>query len=67
MGDRSRWDTLPLLADATAWSSFASVPPEDVAARMRGHLVIDARNLLQPTAVEGAGLRHIGVGWVPEP
>jgi nucleotide sugar dehydrogenase len=55
------------LVVATAWSSFACVPPGDVAARMRGHLVIDARNLLRPTAVEGAGLRHIGVGWVTEP
>ena len=55
------------LVVATAWPSFASVPAEQVAARMRGHLVIDARNLLRPTDVQGAGLSHIGVGWVPEP
>jgi hypothetical protein len=34
---------------------------------MRGHLVVDGRNLLERQAIERAGLRHLGVGWVSEP
>lgn len=32
------------------------------AADMRGDVVVDARNLLDPTAVAATGLRYIGVG-----
>jgi UDPglucose 6-dehydrogenase len=52
-------DALAILSD---WREFASVPLGDVAARMRGDLVLDGRNVLDAEAAGAHGLRYLGVG-----
>ena len=51
-----------VLLVATEWPEFAKVDLEQVAARMRGHRVVDARNLLDPRQVRAAGLDYSGLG-----
>jgi UDPglucose 6-dehydrogenase len=48
---------------ATGWSSFVELNFHVLAQRMRGRLVVDARNVLPPDRVAAAGLRLVGVGW----
>jgi UDPglucose 6-dehydrogenase len=52
-------DALLVLTD---WAQFSDVPMPEVAAALRGHLVLDGRNVLDPDAVTGAGLTYMGVG-----
>ncbi len=47
---------------ATEWPEFVEVPLDEVAAAMRGTVMVDARNLLDPERVVAAGLRYVGVG-----
>jgi UDPglucose 6-dehydrogenase len=47
---------------ATEWPEFAAVAIDQVAAAMRGNVIVDARNLLDPERVVAAGLRYEGVG-----
>jgi UDP-glucose 6-dehydrogenase len=49
----------------TEWPEFVSLDWADVAGRMRGELVIDGRNALDPEAVRAAGLAYEGVGRAP--
>jgi len=46
----------------TEWPEFGELDFEDVAAAMRGRLVVDGRNFLDPGAVSAAGLTYEGVG-----
>ena len=46
----------------TEWPEFAQVYLRDVAAAMRGDVVIDGRNFLDADAVREAGLTYEGVG-----
>jgi UDPglucose 6-dehydrogenase len=46
----------------TEWPEFAALDFTDVAARMRGTLVVDGRNALDSDAVRAAGLLYEGVG-----
>ena len=46
----------------TPWKEFAGVDFGRIAGVMRGDLILDGRNLLDPEAVTGAGLRYAGVG-----
>jgi UDPglucose 6-dehydrogenase len=46
----------------TEWPEFADLDFTDVAAAMRGRLVVDGRNFLDPGAVSAAGLTYEGVG-----
>ena len=46
----------------TEWPDYLALDLEQVRSRMRGDLVIDGRNLLDPRAVEAAGLRYQGIG-----
>jgi UDPglucose 6-dehydrogenase len=46
----------------TEWPEFAELDLVEVAAAMRGTLVIDGRNFLDPDAVIAAGLSYEGVG-----
>ncbi|MDQ1603825.1 MAG: hypothetical protein QOE01_1670 [Actinomycetota bacterium] len=48
---------------ATEWPEFQDVDPSAVAAAMKGDLVLDGRNVLDPHAWASAGLRVVGVGW----
>jgi UDPglucose 6-dehydrogenase len=51
-----------VLLIATEWPQFAEVDLAAVATAMRGRGLVDARNLLDPTAVRGAGLDYTGLG-----
>lgn len=51
-----------VLVVGTEWPEFAKVDLTTVAFAMRGDLVMDLRNLLDPEAVRAAGLRIRGVG-----
>jgi UDPglucose 6-dehydrogenase len=46
----------------TEWPEFGELDFADVAASMRGRLVVDGRNFLDPDAVSAAGLFYEGVG-----
>jgi UDPglucose 6-dehydrogenase len=46
----------------TDWQEFCDVPMTNVAEVMRGRLVIDGRNILQPGVVAAAGLHYMGMG-----
>jgi UDPglucose 6-dehydrogenase len=52
-------DALAVLSD---WRDFAEVSLGDVVSRMRGDLVLDGRNVLDPDDVQHVGLRYLGVG-----
>jgi UDPglucose 6-dehydrogenase len=52
-------DALAILTD---WREFGTVPVEEVALRMRGDIVLDGRNMLDPAVVLRAGMRYHGVG-----
>ena len=47
----------------TEWPEFADLDFSVLAGRMRGSLVLDGRNHLNPTPLVEAGLRLVGVGW----
>lgn len=46
----------------TEWPEFRELIDDRFAAEMRGDVVVDARNLLDPALVAATGLRYIGVG-----
>jgi UDPglucose 6-dehydrogenase len=46
----------------TEWDEFKQLDFAEVAAKMRGDLIIDGRNALDPAAVRAAGLVYEGVG-----
>ena len=47
---------------ATDWPEYLTLSPADLAAVMRGDLLFDAKNALDPAPVRAAGLRYLGVG-----
>jgi UDPglucose 6-dehydrogenase len=51
-----------VLLVATEWPEFATVDMSEVARVMRGHRVVDARNLLDPKSVRAVGLDYWGLG-----
>ncbi len=51
-----------VLLIATEWPAFAEVDMEQVAKVMKGHRVVDTRNLLDPDRVRSAGLDYWGFG-----
>src|SRR5450755_1003248 len=46
----------------TEWPEFAGIDWAEVAERVRGRLVVDGRNFLDPDAVRAAGFLYEGVG-----
>jgi UDPglucose 6-dehydrogenase len=50
----------------TEWPEFGALDMSDVAAAMRGTLVVDGRNFLDPDTVRDAGLTYEGVGRAAE-
>ena len=46
----------------TEWPEFLGLDFVDIAGRMRGNVVIDGRNALDPAKIEAAGLVYEGVG-----
>ncbi len=55
-------DEADVLLIATEWPEFQRCDLQAIAARMRGSAIVDARNLLDPTAVRAAGLTYTGIG-----
>ena len=51
-----------VLVVATEWPEFAQVDMEMARKVMRGHRVVDARNLLVPSDVRTAGFDYVGLG-----
>lgn len=51
-----------VLVVATEWPQFAEVDLKQTRKVMRGHRVVDARNLLDPAEVRAAGLDYVGIG-----
>jgi UDPglucose 6-dehydrogenase len=51
-----------VLLVTTEWPEFTEIDMTEIARVMRGHRVVDARNLLDPAAVRGAGLDYWGFG-----
>jgi UDPglucose 6-dehydrogenase len=51
-----------VLLVATEWPEFKTVDLTEVARLMRGHRIVDARNLLDPKAVRAVGLDYWGLG-----
>ncbi len=51
-----------VLLIATEWPEFREVDLTEVAQVMKGYRVVDARNLLDPASVRGAGLDYWGLG-----
>ena len=50
------------LAVLTDWPEFRDVELMDVSLALRGHVVFDGRNMLDPEAAEAVGLEYVGVG-----
>jgi UDPglucose 6-dehydrogenase len=50
----------------TEWQEFRELDWAEVASAVRGDLVVDGRNALDPASVRGAGLRYEGVGRHPD-
>ncbi len=51
-----------LVLVATEWPEFRRVDFAEVASVMRGNIVYDVRNLLDPDAVRAAGLEYVALG-----
>jgi len=47
---------------ATEWDCFKNSDISEIAARLRGNLIFDYRNILEPGEVSKAGLNYYGVG-----
>jgi nucleotide sugar dehydrogenase len=54
-----RADALVLV---TEWPDYLALDLSELRSRMRGDLVLDGRNFLDPSAVQAAGLRYEGIG-----
>ncbi len=50
------------LVVVTEWSEFSAIDPVKIAKAMRGKVVVDGRNALDPAACKKAGLTYIGIG-----
>ncbi|MGH8945963.1 MAG: UDP-glucose dehydrogenase family protein [Acidimicrobiia bacterium] len=51
-----------VLLITTEWPEFSTVDMNQVAKALKGHRVVDARNVLDPAAVRAAGLDYWGLG-----
>jgi UDPglucose 6-dehydrogenase len=46
----------------TEWNEFRAIPPARLAEAMRGRVVVDLRNVFDPSAMRQSGLAYHGVG-----
>ena len=51
-----------VLVVLTEWNEFRAVDLKEIRQQMRGNVIVDLRNVYEPSLAEAAGLRHIGVG-----
>ena len=49
----------------TPWPEFKAIAPCEIAARMRGRVVLDPYRVLDPAAAQAAGLRYTTLGTAP--
>ena len=50
------------LVVVTDWPEYTRLPLGELKGAMRGNLLLDARNLLEPVTVTEAGLTYVGIG-----
>jgi PAS domain S-box-containing protein len=66
----SDWTAALKQADAciivTAWAEYGKIRPADFRRLMRNPLVIDGRGLFELEAMEEAGVKWRGIGYLPE-
>jgi UDPglucose 6-dehydrogenase len=55
-------DGADVLLVTTEWPEFSTVDMTEVAKVLKGHRVVDARNVLDPASVRAAGLDYWGLG-----
>ena len=46
----------------TDWDEYRDLPLDEMKTQMRGALIMDARNLLEPSEVEAKGFDYVGIG-----
>jgi UDPglucose 6-dehydrogenase len=46
----------------TEWNAYRGLDLEDVAARMRGRVFVDLRNVYEPARMREQGFAYVGVG-----
>lgn len=51
-----------VLVVVTEWPEFVEIDLAQVRKLMRGHRIVDARNLLDPTKVRASGFDYVGIG-----
>lgn len=57
-----------MLVILTEWNAFRALAPSLLASEMRGRIIVDMRNIFDPTAMREAGFHYHGVGrGVPAP
>ena len=57
-----------VLVVATEWNEFRALAPERLGAIMRGKLIVDLRNVFDPSAMAAAGFEYQSIGRpVPKP
>ncbi|OYV68348.1 MAG: UDP-glucose 6-dehydrogenase [Acidiphilium sp. 21-60-14] len=59
---QSALDGADILVIATEWNAFRALAPTRIAALMRGRIIMDLRNIFDPSAIRAAGLIYHGVG-----
>jgi UDPglucose 6-dehydrogenase len=55
-------DGADVLVIVTEWDEFRALDLERVASVLRGKILVDLRNVYDPSEAEEAGLRYLGVG-----
>jgi UDPglucose 6-dehydrogenase len=50
------------LVVATEWNQFRGIDPESLKASLKEPVVVDLRNIYEPSVMRGHGFRYIGVG-----
>lgn len=58
---KDTWNGADAVLIVTEWSVYQELTPELLKERMRGNLVVDGRNCLDPRLFTGQ-IRYIGVG-----
>ncbi|SOB96312.1 UDP-glucose dehydrogenase family protein [Stappia indica] len=58
-------DEVDVLAVITEWNTYRGLDLAEIARRMRGHAVVDMRNIWQGSDVVAAGLDYQGIGKTP--
>ena len=51
-----------LLVIVTEWNEFRAIEPQKLREAMRGDIVVDLRNLYEPSAMRAAGFRYSSIG-----